>query len=124
TAPAWAIGRVSRRGRFASMIQMISRLGAALLLALAGWLVPAAAAAPQRIVAIGSDVVEIMIALGVEGRIVATDSSAATLPGMGEITKVGYMRSVSAEGILSQRPDLVLLSITAGPPDVLTQLRD
>ncbi|MGH8472189.1 MAG: heme/hemin ABC transporter substrate-binding protein, partial [Gammaproteobacteria bacterium] len=39
------------------------------------------------------------------------------------LPRVGYMRTLSAEGVLSMRPDLVLASGDAGPESVLKQIQ-
>jgi iron complex transport system substrate-binding protein len=81
-----------------------------------------AAAAPQRIVSVGGAITETLFALGAQGDIVGVDTTslypavATTLP------SVGYARALSAEGVLSLRPSLVLAGAEAGPPAVLRQL--
>lgn len=84
---------------------------------------PAALAdAPQRVVTIGGALTEIVYALDAGDLLVGSDTTsyypqaAATLP------KVGYQRTLSAEGVLSLSPDLVIHSEEAGPPKVLKQL--
>jgi iron complex transport system substrate-binding protein len=77
----------------------------------------------SRIVVLNGDLAEITFALGLGDRVVATDIS-ATFPGEAvSLPKIGYQRSLSAEGIIAQRPTLVLGSDDAGPPTVLEQLR-
>ena len=44
-------------------------------------------------------------------------------PSARALPQVGYQRTLSAEGILSLAPDLVLASEAAGPPAVLDQVR-
>lgn len=80
-------------------------------------------AAPERIVSIGGAVTEILYALEVEDRIVATDTTSSHPPAAVKQPKVGYMRALSAEGVLSLAPDLVILPGEAGPPAVIDQLR-
>ena len=82
-----------------------------------------ARAEPSRIVAAGSAVTEIAVALGLAPQIVAVDTSGKEIDGMGDKPDVGYVRMLGAEGILSQKPDLVLVSGDAGPPPVLEQIR-
>ena len=82
-----------------------------------------ARAEPERIVTAGSAVTEIAAALGLTPQIVAVDTSGKELDGMGDKPDVGYVRMLGAEGILSQKPDLVLVSGEAGPPPVLEQIR-
>lgn len=76
-----------------------------------------------RIVTVGSAVTEIAQALGLGGHLVAVDTSSRDLPGMEQKTDIGYVRTLGAEGVLSQSPDLVLASSEAGPPEVLQQIR-
>jgi iron complex transport system substrate-binding protein len=82
-----------------------------------------ARAEPARIVTAGSAVTEIAAALGLAPQIVAVDTSGKELDGMSDKPDVGYVRMLGAEGILSQKPDLVLVSGEAGPPSVLEQIR-
>jgi iron complex transport system substrate-binding protein len=82
-----------------------------------------AQAEPTRIVTAGSAVTEIAVALGLAPRIVAVDTSGKEIDGMGDKPDVGYVRMLGAEGILSQKPDLVLVSSEAGPAPVLEQIR-
>ena len=82
-----------------------------------------ARAEPARIVTAGSAVTEIAAALGLAPQIVAVDTSGKEIDGMGDKPDVGYVRMLGAEGILSQKPDLVLVSSEAGPSPVLEQVR-
>lgn len=77
---------------------------------------------PARIVSLGGGVTEILYALGVGDRVVGTDSS-SRFPAAAEVTpKVGYYRALSAEGVLSLGPELVVGMDNAGPPSTLSQL--
>jgi iron complex transport system substrate-binding protein len=81
------------------------------------------AAVPARIVAAGGAMTEIVFALGEGERVVAVDTTslypwAAIQP----LPKIGYLRQLAAEGILSLHPDLILVDVDAGPQDVLDQL--
>ena len=84
-----------------------------------------ARAAPDagRVVVLGGDLTEIAYALGAGPRLVAANSTALWPPEAEALPKVGYLRRLSAKGILSLMPDLVLASADAGPPAVLDQLR-
>lgn len=84
---------------------------------------PAQAQAPQRIVAIGGAITEIVYALGAEDRLVAVDSTSTYPPAVGALPDVGYMRRLSAEPIIALQPDAVLVIAGAGPPTALQQLR-
>ncbi len=82
---------------------------------------PAQAREPgSRIVAAGGVVTEIAYALGRADRLVGVDSTSLH-PAEALQTKpnIGYVRALSAEGVLSLRPDRVIAVEGAGPPDVL-----
>lgn len=86
---------------------------------------PAFAAAPQRIVAIGGAMTEIVFALGEGAKVVAVDTTSLyPWRAVAPLPKVGYLRQLSVEGILSTRPDLILADVDAGPKDVLDQLQN
>ncbi len=77
----------------------------------------------RRIVSIGGTITEILYALGAEERIVARDSTSVYPAAVNAKPDVGYMRQLSAEGILGQKPDLILLEEGSGPPPVLDILK-
>ena len=82
----------------------------------------AALAGPDssRIAAIGGTVTEILYDLGVGDRIVAVDKTSLHPPeALRTKPNVGYLRALSAEGILSTQPTIVIAVEGAGPPDVL-----
>lgn len=81
------------------------------------------ASAQDRIVSVGGDVTEIIYALGEGDRIAATDSTSVYPLKALATPKVGYVRNLSAEGVLSVEPDLILISGAAGPADALDQIR-
>lgn len=83
----------------------------------------AEAADYRRIVSIGGDVTEIVFALGEGDRLVARDSTSTFPPEAKRLPDAGYMRALSAEGVLGTRPDAVLLSEGAGPPEQLQALK-
>ncbi|MDX7834788.1 ABC transporter substrate-binding protein [Aeromonas caviae] len=76
--------------------------------------------AGERIVSIGPATTELILALGGEQSLVATDVSSPEPRG---VPKVGYHRALAAEGILSLSPTLVVGSDEMGPPPALEQLR-
>lgn len=95
--------------------------------ALAGAAEPGGSAAPddpQRIIAIGGSITEIIYALGAQERLAAVDSASLYPPRALEThPNVGYMRALSAEPVLSVAPDLILAIADAGPPEVIRQMR-
>ncbi len=72
---------------------------------------------------LGGDLAEIVFALGAGGLVVAADDTATWPPETAAVPKVGYLRRLSAEGVLSLMPDLVLASPDAGPATALEQMR-
>lgn len=78
---------------------------------------------PKRIVTIGSAVTEIVFALGWRSNVVAIDLTSIHVAGAEGLTNVGYMRTLSTEGVLAQAPDLMCVSSDSGPPEVLDALR-
>jgi iron complex transport system substrate-binding protein len=86
--------------------------------------VAAKVADTSRIIAIGGDVTEIIYALKAESKIAAVDSTSKFPPeALKDKKNVGYMRALSAEGVLSANPTLILASKDAGPPDVVATLK-
>ena len=77
----------------------------------------------DRIVSVGGDLTEIIYALGAGDRIVATDSTSVYPSAANETPKVGYVRRLSAEGVLSVEPDLIMISGAARPEEAVAQIR-
>lgn len=93
------------------------------LLALAAAL-PAgrALAGPRRVVTLGGAVTETVFALGAGGEVVGTDLTSRYPQPAASLPRLGYVRQLGAEGVLSLRPDLVLATADAGPPAALAQV--
>ena len=99
--------------------------GALAIFGAAPWTAAAAEPIPARIVAVGGAITEIVYALGLQDRLVGIDTTSLYPPeALKEKPNVGYMRALSAEGILSLNPDLVLAEAGAGPPAVLKQVEE
>lgn len=78
----------------------------------------------NRIVSIGGAVTEILYDLGEDSRIVGIDTTSLYPPRAAkEKPSIGYMRQLSAEGVLSLRPDLILAIEGAGPKDTMAVLQ-
>ncbi|MCU9957574.1 MULTISPECIES: heme/hemin ABC transporter substrate-binding protein [Burkholderia] len=90
-------------------------------------LAQAAQAAPKRVVVIGGALAETAFALGgaetPRYRLVGADTTCTYPDAAKRLPKVGYQRALSAEGLLSLRPDLVLASAEAGPPAAIAQVK-
>lgn len=96
---------------------------------LAGLALPRAGSAasqaiPRRIVTIGSDITETVARIDGLSRIVAVDSGSRRPPGVEKLPRVGFMRSLSAEGVVGATPDLIVATSASGPPDVIKQITD
>lgn len=82
---------------------------------------PAWAGLP-RVLALGGAVTETVFALGAGAALVGSDLTSLYPPAAIRLPKIGYLRALGAEGILSLRPELILASADAGPPAVLEQV--
>src|ERR1043166_9511810 len=83
----------------------------------------ATGAGAQRIVCIGQAYNEMIYALGAQGSLVGVDYSSTYPPEIKKIPTVGYHRALSAEGILSLHPTLIIHDNNIGPENVVRQLR-
>jgi iron complex transport system substrate-binding protein len=77
----------------------------------------------QRIVSLDGITTEILFALGVGNQVVGRDDSSYYPPEVLRLPSVGYQFRLSAEGILSLRPTLVIGREDVRPPQVVEQLR-
>lgn len=77
----------------------------------------------ERIVAAGGAVTEIIYALGQGDKVVGTDISSLWPPEVSQLPRIGYLRTLSAEGILALHPELLVTTTEAGPPATLEHLR-
>jgi iron complex transport system substrate-binding protein len=83
----------------------------------------ATSAGAQRIVCIGQAYNEMIYALGTQGELVGVDYSSTYPPEIRKLPTVGYHRALSAEGILSLHPTLIIHDNNIGPENVVRQLR-
>lgn len=78
----------------------------------------------SRIITIGGPVTETVHALGLEERIVAVDTTSVyPVNLLKDKPNVGYMRALSAEGVLSLTPSMILAIDGAGPAEVVKVLQ-
>ncbi|MEW6582215.1 MAG: ABC transporter substrate-binding protein [Actinomycetota bacterium] len=77
----------------------------------------------RRIVSLNGDVTEVVFALGLGARVVGADTSSTYPAAARTLQTIGNERSLSAEGILSLSPSLVIGSTNAGPKAVIEQIR-
>lgn len=76
-----------------------------------------------RLVTVGGGITEVVYALGAQDLLVGTDTTSLYPDAAQQTPKVGYMRQLSAEGLLALRPDALVAGSDAGPPVVLDQIR-
>lgn len=81
------------------------------------------AATSQRVVVAGGAITEMVYALGAADSLVGVDTTSLYPAAADKLPKIGYFRQLSAEGILSLNPSLLLVSDQAGPPAALEKLR-
>lgn len=77
----------------------------------------------QRIIVIGQQYNEIIWDLGAQQDVVGVDFSSTYPPAVKKVRTVGYHRALSAEGILSLKPTLIIHDGNIGPPQVLQQIQ-
>lgn len=82
-----------------------------------------ALASGVRLITVGGALTETAYALGLERLLVGTDTTSLYPPAAQATPKVGYLRQLSAEGVLSLKPTAVVTTTEAGPPVVMDQLR-
>lgn len=83
-----------------------------------------AVADTSRILSIGGDVTEILYALGASDKIIAVDSTSQfPAEALGSKQNVGYLRALSAEGVVSTNPTLIIAAKDSGPPPVVAVLQ-
>src|SRR5215831_11590464 len=73
-----------------------------------------------RTVSIGGAITEILYALGLESRLVGVDTTSLyPAAALHDKPNVGYMRQLSAEGVLGLNPTLILAIQGSGPPETI-----
>jgi iron complex transport system substrate-binding protein len=76
-----------------------------------------------RITVAGGSLAEILYFLDMEEHIVAVDITSSYPPKAKELPSIGYVRNLSAEGILSLSPTVVIGEDDMGPSEVLAQIK-
>jgi iron complex transport system substrate-binding protein len=77
----------------------------------------------RRVVTVGGALTEIVYALGLEDRLVGIDTTSLYPPqALKEKPNVGYMRQLSAEGVLGLNPELIIATEGSGPKETLAVL--
>ena len=77
----------------------------------------------ERLISLSGSLTEIVYLLNAQDQLVASDTTSLFPEAATRTPKVGYMRQLSAEGVLSLKPDVVIGTQEAGPAVVLDQIR-
>ena len=80
-------------------------------------------AKPPRLITLGGGITEMAYLLGAHEQLVGTDTTSLFPEAAQRTPKVGYMRALSAEGLLSLKPQAIVATTEAGPPVVIDQIR-
>lgn len=76
----------------------------------------------SRVVSIGGSLTEIVFALGAGESVVGVDQTSMWPPATQDLPNVGYYKMISAEGVVSLGPTVVLSYADAEPAEALTQI--
>ena len=76
----------------------------------------------KRLVCVGGSLTEIIYALNLQEHLIAIDTTSTYPMASKKLPSVGYARALSLEGVLSMRPQLLLVTEDAGPSQVLRQI--
>lgn len=106
-----ALGPIQRRQALALLIAFAAGLGSLSL------------CAQERVISTDASITAVILALGAGERLVGVDITSELPATHSQLPRVGYHRALSAEGLLSLNPDLVLTSEHAGPDVVLEKIR-
>jgi iron complex transport system substrate-binding protein len=117
--------RLGRELAAAIGLSALAALGFAGELRSGSFIASAQAQTTERIVAAGGIVTEVLYALGLQDKIVGVDTTSLWPPEAQKDKKsVGYVRALSAEGVLSLKPSQIIAVEGAGPPDALALLKE
>lgn len=107
-----------------ALAALITLFAACAFLLLSPASAPAQQPAKGDIVSIGGAVTEILYALDLGDRVAAVDTTSLyPRTVLKEKPNVGYMRALSAEGVLSVPAKLILAAEGAGPPEAIAALK-
>lgn len=80
------------------------------------------AVAQNRVVSTDAAITAVVVALGAQSQLVGVDASSELPAAIAKLPRLGYHRALSAEGLMSLNPDLVLASEHAGPETAIAPL--
>src|SRR5689334_25145866 len=97
------------------------RIALGLLLALVGACAHDTTRSGTRVVCVSKQINEYLYDIHAESVLVARDLTSIYPPQITKLPSVGYHRALSAEGIISMRPSMLLTDGNAGPDAVVDQ---
>lgn len=106
-----------------SAVLAVLLAGAAVMFSACGGAAGTAAGSAPRIVSVGGSITETIFALDAGEMLVGTDTSSVYPADAAKLPQVGYQRTLSAEGVISLAPTLVIISRDAGPPTAIEQVK-
>lgn len=77
----------------------------------------------SRIIPLNGDIAEIIASLNLNKNVVGADLSATIPSDYQKLPSIGYQRTLSAEGIISLNPSVIIGNDAAGPPEVIEQIK-
>ena len=77
---------------------------------------------PSKIAIAGGSITELVYLLNRDSQIIAVDTTSNYPEQTSLLPSIGYVRNLSAEGILSLKPTLILGEHDMGPPQVMKQI--
>ncbi|MEM9434617.1 MAG: ABC transporter substrate-binding protein [Pseudomonadota bacterium] len=83
---------------------------------------PAFAQEINKIASAGGDITEILFEFGVGDRVIAVDSTSIYPEQVSDLDSIGYVRELSAEGVLATGADLLIGADDMGPPATMDNL--
>jgi len=78
---------------------------------------------PKRITSAGGSITEIIYFLNFQKNLVAVDVTSNYPPEARDLPSIGYVRQLSAEGVLSLDPTIIIGEDDMGPPSVMEQIK-
>ena len=76
-----------------------------------------------RIITLGGSATEIVFALGMGDSVIGSERSSTYPKAVAKLPSVGYVRAISAEGVLALEPSMIIATSDLGPPTAAQQLK-
>ncbi|MCY4259282.1 MAG: ABC transporter substrate-binding protein, partial [Rhodobacteraceae bacterium] len=113
-----------RGERWSTIFPQAGKMKASLafVLALVLLVLPASGSAFEKIASAGGDITEILFEIGVGDRVVAVDNTSIYPNSVRDLKQIGYVRDLSAEGVLSTGADILIGAHDMGSPAVMDNL--